>query len=257
MKRRTFKPYTSTPVDKEKVYLKGLEGGDYQIDVKDIEIILQKLVPYSDKQVKEAPQEELEEISNTVDVLCNTEYYPALREVIIKYFPVSPPPIPGSVKAYMIGCSVKSDPCSSICAGSAPANSNFNVCTDKVLIGVPLDRKYSFTVLNESSSSKAILYLPISRKEDFSGFTEQDVKELERLKIKQVKIMQNKEDVVLYDYTNIESFVKSPPAPPFQPTYQPAAPVYTSQPNYTIWIILAIIVVIILVALVLLYKRRM
>jgi len=69
--------------------------------------------------------------------------------------------------------------------------------------------------------------------------------------------MKNKEDSVLYDYADIESFVKQPAVIPSQPTYQPPPSVYVSKTNYIIWIILAVIVVIVLVALVLLYKRRM
>lgn len=256
---RTFKSHSSKPVDKEKVYLKGAD--DYQIDVNDIEIVLKKLVPFADKPLNEAPQGELEEITNTVNVLCNTEYYPALQEVINKYFSSSSP-TPGTVRAYMIGCNVKSDPCSSVCAGSAPANSNFNVCPDKVLIGIPEEGRYSFTLINNSSSTRALLYLPISCTEEFKGFSMQDQKELSKLEIKEVKILQSKEDVLLYDYTPVENLCEkenkqtfpssSPPnviPPPVTPSPQP-------QTNYTLWIVIGVVVIILLVLLLLYWRGR-
>lgn len=254
MRRRTFRSQASKPIDKEKIYLKGAQ--DYQIDVNDIEVILQKLLPHADKSLKEAPEGELEEITNTVNVLCNTEYYPALQEVILKYFSCKEVPNPGTLRAYMVGCTMKTDPCSSVCAGSAPADSNFSVCPDKVIIALPEKEGHSFTCLNESNSTRAILYLPITSGERFSGLTSQDKIELEKMGIKEAKIMRSKEDTLIYDYTDIEKLlyqekVNSSPLPSSSLPSPNSPPLISTgeTKDYTTWIVIAIAVVIILLLL--------
>lgn len=203
MQRRTFKPRSSTTqVNVEKIYTKGQDS--YEIDVNDIKTTLAKLSPHCDTLVSEAPAE-FNEMVNTINVLCSTEYYPVLLSVISEYF--TPENVkPGTIKAYMVGCAANSDPCSSICAGSAPPDSEFQLCQQKVIIGNNNrpGGKYSFIKTHSPEGNRAIVYVPHDCIEHFNGFCSEEVKHLSSLGVTEVKLV-GLNDIVLSDYSPLSN----------------------------------------------------
>ncbi|SPN79363.1 Transmembrane domain-containing protein [Brazilian cedratvirus IHUMI] len=204
MQRRTFKPRSSTSqVNVEKIYTKGQDS--FEIDVNDIKATLVKLTPHCDTLVSEAPAE-FNEMVNTINVLCNTEYYPVLLSVISEYF--TPEDVkPGTVKAYMVGCAANSDPCSSVCAGSAPPDSNFQLCSQKVIIGKQgQGGKYSFVKTHSPEGNRAIVYVPHDCLEHFPGFCAEEIKNLSSLGVTEVRLV-GLNDVLLSDYAPLDRYV--------------------------------------------------
>lgn len=258
MKRRTFKPRPTSQVDVEKVYFKGKDS--YEIDVNDIKATLIKLAPYSDTPADKAPAE-FSEIVNTVNVLCNTEYYPALLGVIGEYFPPRDV-IPGTVKAYMSGCTLNPNPCSSVCAGSAPADSDFSLCGEKVVLAVPTEDGHCLTPTHSPSADRALVYLPYSRMEDFPGFSPQDLDRLKEIGVREAKLLGN-DDVVFTDYLPVgELKRRNEPTPPTIPIIPPVntvppVPPQQSCPSCSTYLIWAVIIIaIIALVLFFLWRRR-
>jgi hypothetical protein len=181
----------------EKIYTKGQDS--YEIDVNDIKATLAKLSPHCDTLVSDAPPE-FNEMVNTINVLCSTEYYPVLLSVISEYF--TPDNVrPGTVKAYMVGCTANSDPCSSVCAGSAPPDSDFRLCQQKVIIGGKKENgKYSFIKTHSPEGNKAIVYVPHDCLEHFPGFCSEEIKHLSSLGVTEVRLV-GLNDVLLSDYS--------------------------------------------------------
>ncbi|QIN54266.1 hypothetical protein [Cedratvirus kamchatka] len=202
MQRRTFKPRSSTTqVNVEKIYTKGQDS--YEIDVNDIKATLAKLSPHCDTLVSDAPPE-FNEMVNTINVLCSTEYYPVLLAVISEYF--TPEDVkPGTIKAYMVGCSANSDPCSSVCAGSAPPDSEFQLCQQKVIIGDKGGNgKYSFIKTHSPEGNRAIVYVPHDCLENFPGFCSEEIKQLSSLGVNEVRLV-GLNDTLLSDYSPLNN----------------------------------------------------
>lgn len=245
MIRKTFSLKTNQPFNSEEIYSKGVES--YEIDVNDIESSLSHLSAHSNTRINEAPKE-FEEFVNTVNVLYNTEFYPVVYDLITKYF--SPDEvIPGTVKAYMAGCLNNPSPCSSTCAGSAPATTEFTPCEHKVVIAVE-EEKFLFTVTHSADSSKALVYVAYDCYEDFSGFSEEDLLCLKNLGITEAKLMGNK-DTQLCDFLPLEELKKKTKkeaaVPQLVNTVQYPQNIVNN--NWVYWIILGIIILLVLIFL--------
>lgn len=101
---------------------------------------------------------------------------------------------PGTVLAYLTGCMFSRDGeqvgCSYSCQNSLQPPSSYNFkCREKVIACSVENDRYHFTVHQDTSSNRAIVYVPgITVPEDFVGFSESEINQLRDLGVRFVLI---------------------------------------------------------------------
>lgn len=179
MRRRTFKiKSNSSKVDKEQITNKGQETEVLEVDIEDVRSCLRSLRKVAQTPIIELKGEDksnFDTIVNYVNCFYSSGNYDSLHRVIKEEFKDCNTLSPGTVAGYMVGSIACSDPCNPVCVNSAPANSNYTTCQERVLLATRCQGGYSFTSLNQMKSEKAILYIPDNK---FPGLNQKEKEEL-------------------------------------------------------------------------------
>ena len=106
---------------------------------------------------------------------------------------------PGSIGAYIKGCSVPTSfsstapSCSVACAGSMPKPKNFSYCDNSVILGMFDGNDYNFYILQKSSvaedHSKAYLFINSTDEKAYPGFTDVEKSKLLKEGLQEVKLI--------------------------------------------------------------------
>lgn len=196
MRRRTFKPKdysisTGKVLDGDAITSKGVTD-TFEVDINDITVVLDNLVPYSQTPIRALtgkPKEEFNEIVGLVKIFHSTRYYDIFHAAIVERFPAVNLQ-PGTVGAYMAGCLSDENSCSPLCAGSAPpAQPNWQPCTNRVIVALPIAGGYTFSSLNQIDSQRAIIYIPELSYTQFPGFTSEEKVALANLGVSEAQIV--------------------------------------------------------------------
>ncbi len=185
----------------ESIVMKG-DGEPIDRSIEELDTILTDLRKNANVNIKDLNgtlQQRYRQAVAYVSMLYDTDYYPALSEVVSRKFGDIETFQPGTVGAYFGGCLVQrpirgvSPGCTPTCAGSAPpsdehaARTGWSPCEQNVVLATMIDGRYNFSRLNTIDDRKdAILYID---QPTFTGFTAGEKRKLSQLGIDEVLIL--------------------------------------------------------------------
>jgi hypothetical protein len=169
-----------------------------------IEGCLKTLRANASVQIDNIPKGEVadcwEQVTIAIGLMENSSFYDTLFEMIKNNFSDLTNPIPGTIGGYFAGCLIGPTNypvpigCTPLCLNAAAPSSsyaldnNITPCADTVIVASLINGSYTFTSLNEGSSSNAIIYIT---QPTFNGLTQNEKTKLEEQfpKVKEVTVI--------------------------------------------------------------------
>ncbi len=126
-----------------------------------------------------------------VELFYGHEHYQILLELIEKHFKKHKKVIPGTIGAYMYGCSVNTnldnDACSPLCAGSIKLDPDAPFCDLPVVIASYSKSSFEFYLKNDNNHQRtAFVHVTFSSIRTFPGFTDKEKDWFRRYNIKNI-----------------------------------------------------------------------
>lgn len=188
-----------------------------QIDLNEIDPVIARFREIPDELIRTLSGEDAEKFKEMVHyagILHGSKSYDTFLERINAQFANLKEVKPGTVGAYFHGCFVettfsKSHPgCSVTCAGSMPpskTDKHFSHCSNTVVSAKYSKGSYHFNVLNKASNvgnrnkrHLAFLYVPYTSIHRCPGFSKNEIKQLQAMNIKEVRLVGYKNNGTKY-----------------------------------------------------------
>ena len=162
------------------------------------------------KSLKGCDRKDFNLVVSYIHLLASTTDYYYFYDRVTKYFADLKDIVPGTVGSYFAGCLIKTSlddqGCSPVCAGSIQKpkdEEGWSFCDKTVIFAeYKKHRGYNFTLLKESDTSDNqenrgtesnndldLSYVFVEGSEDFTGFSEKEKKQLNRMGVSKVQVI--------------------------------------------------------------------
>ena len=156
------------------------------------------------KDLKGCDRKDFNLVVSYIHLLSSTPEYYYFYDRVTKYFADLKDIVTGTVGSYFAGCLIKTsfadESCTPICAGSIPKpkdEEGWSFCDKTVIFAeYTKHRGYNFTLLKESDTSDTpdtqeidLSYVFIESSEDFTGFSEKEKRQLNKMGVSNVQVI--------------------------------------------------------------------
>lgn len=181
-KRKNGGVFYTSKREKPKSIFITKKGNRNIIDLEKLEKVIIELSNHPNAKLKKL-RGKLREVYNQavvyVELFYGHEHYSVLIELIEKYFKKYKHIMPGTIAAYMYGCSINTnldnDSCSPLCAGSVKLDPDSPFCDIPVIIAEYSKSAFYFNIQNDNDHGKvAFVYVSFNSLRTFPGFDDKE-----------------------------------------------------------------------------------